>query len=93
MVDSITELENQVTKLTGEWMNTIGSIHHKDRDCHHCIKQVWSYGESPKWVVDHSGYLEDPNEFYHEASTHRECLEFLIIKLMVAIERWKDVDD
>ena len=47
----------EITKLTEEWYHLIGKDHHKDRDCHWYIETKWSYGQSPKYNVQHWGYI------------------------------------
>jgi hypothetical protein len=49
----------EITKLTDEWYRLIGSDHHKDRDCHWYIETKWSYGQPPKYSVQHFGYILD----------------------------------
>ena len=65
------ELIEEITKLTDEWYVLIGPSHHKDRDCHWYVETKWSYGQTPKYFVQHFGYILDDinNEFdsYHEA--------------------------
>ena len=52
-------LEEEITELCKQWMDTISGDHHKDRDCHWYIEKVWSYGEDPYYQAYHSGYLLD----------------------------------
>jgi hypothetical protein len=62
----------------------IGKDHHKDRDCHWYIETRWSYGYSPKYFVQHYGYiLHDFEE--QEFSTYEEALSGLKEFLLEAI--------
>lgn len=56
---STKELQEQITALTCEWYKTIGGDHHKDRDCHWTIAVRWSYGQEPKFTIEHHGYILD----------------------------------
>jgi len=47
----------KITELTDEWYTLIGPDHHKDRDCHWYIETKWSYGQPPKYIVQHYGYI------------------------------------
>lgn len=53
------ELLREITALTSEWYTLIGPTHHKDRDCHWYIETKWSYGNDPKYSVQHFGYVAD----------------------------------
>ena len=70
----------EITKLTDEWYHLIGKDHHKDRDCHWYVQTTWSYGYSPKYIVQHYGYIldhiEEEYDSYEEALTKlKEILE------------------
>ena len=52
----------EITKLTDDWYFLIGKDHHKDRDCHWYIETVWSYGDPPKYIIRHYGYILDEIE-------------------------------
>ena len=47
----------EITKLTDEWRSLTGKGHCKDRDFHWYIETKWSYGQSPKYSVQHWGYI------------------------------------
>jgi len=66
------EVIEEITKLTDEWYFLIGKDHHKDRDCHWYIEVKWSYGYSPKYTVQHWGYLASDIE--QEFNTYEEAL-------------------
>jgi len=46
-------------RLTEFWYEFVGQDHHKDRDCHFYINQVWSYGRPPVYRVEHYGYISE----------------------------------
>ena len=53
----MTPLEEEITKLSYQWMRFVGLDHHKDRDCHWYVTQYYSYGESPYYQAFHYGYI------------------------------------
>lgn len=56
-------LENRIIELSNFWYSYVNKDHHKDRDCHFYIKEVYSYGEKPYWRIEHYGYIVDmPDE-------------------------------
>lgn len=59
-------VEEEITKLSGEWYRYVNLDHHKDRDCHFYIEKVWSYGDPPKYRAVHQGYIAEPylNKYY-----------------------------
>ena len=73
----------EITKLTDEWYGLIGSDHHKDKDCHWYIETKWSYGQPPKYSVQHFGYILD--DIVEECDSYDEALlklkEILIEKI------------
>jgi hypothetical protein len=63
----------EITKLTNEWYILIGPTHHKDKCCHWYIETKWSYGQPPKYSVQHHGYiLHDFDEI--KCSSYEEAL-------------------
>jgi hypothetical protein len=62
----------EITKLTDEWYHLIGKDHHKDRDCHWYIETKWSYGQPPKYSVQHFGYILD--DIVEECDSYDEAL-------------------
>jgi len=64
-------LIKEITDLTQQWYTLIGPDHHKDRDCHWYIEAKWSYGQPPKYNVQHWGYIlgdiEEECDSYDEA--------------------------
>lgn len=70
-------VEEQIRGLTQIWYEYVSFDHHKDRDCHWYIHQVWSYGDKPYWEVWHGGYVSDCNDDKHYAS-HDRALEALL---------------
>lgn len=70
-------VKEQILRLTDMWYEYVAMDHHKDRDCHWHIEQVWSYGEEPYWTVWHDGYISDCDDDNNYAS-HNEALEALL---------------
>jgi len=79
---------DKITELTDIWYNMIGSDHHKDRDCHWYIETKWSYGQPPKYTVQHFGYIIDSIE--EVFSTYDKALDGLILQLNKSIEYIKE---
>ena len=65
----------EITKLTDEWYFLIGKDHHKDKCCHWYVETKWSYGQPPKYSVQHWGYIIGDIEEYW--STYELALERL----------------
>lgn len=61
-----------IKKLTEEWYRIIGKDHHKDRDCHWYIETKWSYGQYPRYIVRHYGYIV--REIEEECNSYSEAL-------------------
>jgi hypothetical protein len=53
----MSELIEEITKLTDEWYTLIGPDHHKEKDCHWYVETKWSYGHPAKYSVQHWGYI------------------------------------
>jgi hypothetical protein len=53
----MSELIEEITKLTDEWYTLIGPDHHKEKDCHWYVETKWSHGHPPKYSVQHWGYI------------------------------------
>jgi hypothetical protein len=77
----------EITELTDEWYKLIGSDHHKDRDCHWYIETKWSYGQPPKYSVQHFGYILD--EIVETWTDYNMALNRLKEILMEKIEEEK----
>jgi hypothetical protein len=71
-MDNIKNIESEITDLTQQWYRLISSDHHKDRDCHWYIETIWSYGELPKYIIRHSGYILD--NIKKEVDTYEKAL-------------------
>lgn len=67
------DIIDEITKLTEEWYFLIGKDHHKDRDCHWYIEMKWSYGQEPKYIVQHFGYIIHP-DIEIECNSYEEAL-------------------
>jgi hypothetical protein len=77
----------EITKLTDEWYRLIGPTHHKDRCCHWYIETKWSYGQPPKYSVQHFGYILD--EIVETWTDYNMALNRLKEILMEKIEEEK----
>jgi hypothetical protein len=87
--DSLSLVE-QITELTTEWQTLVyAQGHHKDKDCHWSIETRWSYGDSPRYVVQHYGYIR-PNEINVKYSTYPEAVRGLKLVLEEAIRDLKN---
>ena len=92
-------LESQIRELTDIHMNLVSSDHHKDRDCHWTICKTWSYGDAPKYHVEHAGYIYTGVEDGWEAcnyksteykyDTYAQAAKDLISHLQIAIRELK----
>jgi hypothetical protein len=51
------DIIQDITKLTEEWRSLTGKDHCKDRDFHWYVETKWSYGQPPKYNVQHYGYI------------------------------------
>ena len=80
----------EITNLTEEWYKLIGPDHHKDRDCHWYIETKWSYGNTPRYIVMHFGYILD--EIQEEFDSYKEALIGLRDLLIIKIKEEKDPD-
>ena len=67
----MSKLIEEITKLTEEWRSLAGKDHCKDRDFHWYVETKWSYGQPPKYNVQHYGYIigdiEQECDSYDEA--------------------------
>lgn len=54
----------EITRLTAEWRLLVAKDYCKDRDFHWYVETKWSYGDPPKYTVQHWGYIlgEDVEE-------------------------------
>ena len=66
-------------ELTQFWYNYVSLDHHKDRDCHFYINQVFSYGEEPYWRIEHYGYITELPKSLEEMefTKHEHALSML----------------
>src|SRR3990167_4815691 len=59
--------KEEILKLTALWYEYVGMDHHKDCDCNWYIVEVWSYGDLPRYRVEHNGYIfESKNYKYYK---------------------------
>jgi len=73
----VNDMENKLLHLTKFWYEYVGCDHHKDRDCHFYVNQVWSYGQKPVYRIEHYGYMSEleNNELYE---TYEDATDALI---------------
>ena len=82
--------QEQITRLTDFWYKYVSKDHHKDRDCHWYIEQVWSYGDEPKWNAHHYGYIFDEPKYREiECKNYEEAVENLLDMVSRAINNEK----
>lgn len=74
----------KITQLAADYQRLIGSQHHKDSDCHWSIECRWSYGNAPRYIVRHSGYLHGPIEVICDSLAGAEAI--LMDELGKAVE-------
>jgi hypothetical protein len=77
----------QITKLTEEWRSLTGKDHCKDRDFHWYVETKWSYGQPPKYNVQHWGYIL--GDIVEEFASYNEALVGLKNILIEKIEEEK----
>jgi hypothetical protein len=77
-------MNEEILKLTAQWYRLVGLDHHKDRDCHWYINEVWSYGQPPRYEVQHFGYVG--SEVSDECGTHEEAEKILVERLRDALD-------
>lgn len=82
-------MREEILRLTKFWYQYVSLNHHKDRDCHFYINEVWSYGELPKYRVEHHGYIADEVEEII-CATHQGAEEELIKLIYKLIEDEKE---
>ena len=88
----MSELIEEITKLTDEWRSLVGSDHCKDKDFHWYMETRWSYGDLPKYTVWHKGYILD--EIEEECDSYDEALLKLKEILTTEIKEYiKDRDE
>jgi hypothetical protein len=78
------DLINEITNLSQKWYSLVGKDHHKDRDCHWYIETKWSYGQKPKYEVQHFGYIIHP-DVEIECHSYEQALRVLKKKLETSI--------
>jgi len=86
--------EDKITKLTGLWYSCLID-HHKDRDCHWHIDICWSYGEKPKYQVQHYGYLLDEISIDFDSLEKAQLFLISVLKSSIKEEaiHWINSDD
>ena len=77
-------MEKKIQQLTELWYELVILDHHKDRDCHWYINTTYSYGYSPKFTIEHYGYIGD--EINEEETTYARAEERLYYILKEAFD-------
>ena len=85
------EIVEEITKLSDEWYRLIGPSHHKDKCCHWYIETKWSYGQPPKYNVQHWGYIL--GDIVEECDSYDEALLKLKEILIEKIEEEKKIQE
>jgi hypothetical protein len=80
-------IAQEITKLTEEWRSLTGKDHCKDRDFHWYVETKWSYGQPPKYNVQHWGYIL--GDIAEECDSYDEALKTLKDILTEKIEEEK----
>lgn len=81
-------MSEKFLNLTNFWYEFVSCDHHKDRDCHFYVNQVWSYGEKPYYRIEHYGYMAElPKEledkrFTDYASAFKTLEEWLYLEYL-----------
>ena len=74
----------EFTKLTERWYKYVNQDHHKDRDCHFTIREHYSYGEPPKFHVEHFGYILHNLEVNSDDfDTAEEAREYIANEMLI----------
>ena len=89
MINTHQQNKREITRLTKIWYEYVSNDHHKDRDCHFYISKTWSYGNKPKYIVEHFGYIgEECNiECNSFQKAHKILLEQLV-KMIKQEQEW-----
>ena len=86
----MTDVQEDIVRLSEEWHDLISGDHHKDKDCHWYIETRWSYGEQPEFRVLHHGYVTDDIEI--ACDSYDTALMELRTIIKRAIEREKELE-
>lgn len=81
----------EITKLTDEWRSLTGKGYCKDRDFHWYVETKWSYGQPPKYSVQHWGYIL--GDIVEEFDSYDEALVGLKNILIEKIEEEKKFEE
>lgn len=81
-------MREEIIKLTDLWYSIVSLDHHKDRDCHWYINTVYSYGQPPKFRLEHYGYIGEDLE--GEFETYEDAEKGLIDALKEALNNQKE---
>jgi hypothetical protein len=86
----------KITELTNKWYTYVNLDHHKTKDCIWYVETAYKYGEFPKYIAYHNGYILS-NWTSPECDTIEDAEQWLINKLEReldnAIVHLKDIVD
>ena len=85
------KIVEEITKLTDDWRSLTAKDHCKDRDFHWYIETKWSYGQPPKYSVQHWGYIL--GDIVEEFASYDEALLKLKEILMEKIAEEKKFEE
>ena len=76
----------KITELTNKWYTYVNLDHHKTKDCIWYIETAYKYGEPPKYIACHYGYII--NDWQSpECDTLEDAEQWLINKLERELEK------
>lgn len=78
----------RIIELTNKWYIYVNMDHHKTRDCIWIIDISYEYGESPKYIAYHNGYILDSWRSPY-CDTLEDAEQWLINKLERELEKAK----
>lgn len=76
----------KIIELTDKWYRYVNLDHHKTKDCIWTISISYEYGEAPKYVAYHNGYILD-NWQSPSCDELEDAEQWLIDKLEREIEK------
>lgn len=77
---------NRIVSLTDKWYYYVNLDHHKNRDCIWNIEIKYAYGDEPKYIAYHNGYIID-DWSSPECATLEDAELWLINKLERELEK------
>lgn len=80
---------DKIVKLTDKWYYYVNLDHHKTRDCIWNIEISYKYGDEPKYMAYHHGYVID-TWYSPECDTLEDAEMWLINKLERELEKARE---